>query len=165
VAKNHAAQIIPEASNVFRIGGRAESLGELKELRLLALLRLDPLFDEFDDDPVGAQASLLRQAADLPRRVSRKAHGLANDFVRSGHGTIIHQIGDARSSAPGACMAPCDICPGLRATIPRCLASSPAPTHSLAPYHAKMSDSLRRRVNLHSGMVSFCRMSEFSAYR
>jgi hypothetical protein len=45
---------------------------------------------------------LLRQAADVPRRVGWKAHGLANDFVRSAHTTIIHQNGDARSSALGA---------------------------------------------------------------
>ena len=102
VAKNHAAQIIPEASNVLRIGCRAETLGELKELSLFALLGLDPLFHELNDDPVGAQASLLRQAADLLRRVCRKAHGPANDFVRSGNATIIHQNGDARSSALGA---------------------------------------------------------------
>jgi hypothetical protein len=44
---------------------------------------------------------LLRQAAHMPRRVCRKAHGLANDFVRSRHDTIIHQNGDARSSTPG----------------------------------------------------------------
>ena len=53
VAKNHAAQIIPEASNVFRIGRRAVTLGELKELSLFALLGLDPLFHELNDDPVG----------------------------------------------------------------------------------------------------------------
>ena len=44
VAKNHPAQIIPEASNVFGIGCRAVTLGELKELSLFALLGLDPLF-------------------------------------------------------------------------------------------------------------------------
>jgi hypothetical protein len=101
VAKDHAAQIIPEASNVFKIGCRAITLGELEELFLFALLGLDPLFHEFNDDPVGAKASLLRQAAHMPRRVCRKAHGLANDFVRSRHDTIIHQNGDARSSTPG----------------------------------------------------------------
>jgi hypothetical protein len=42
---------------------------------------------------------LLREAADLARRIGRKAHGLANDFVRCRHGTIIHQNGDTRSSA------------------------------------------------------------------
>jgi hypothetical protein len=85
VAKNHAAQLIPEASNAFRIGCRAVTLSEIKELFLFALLSLDPLFHELHDDPVGAKASLLRQAADLARRVCRKAHGLANDFVRSAH--------------------------------------------------------------------------------
>jgi len=105
VAKNHAAQIIPEASNVFRIGCRAETLGELEELFLFALLGLDPLFHELNDDPVGAKASLLRQAAHMPRRVCRKAHGLANNFVGSRHDTIIHQNGDARSSALGASVA------------------------------------------------------------
>ena len=102
VAENHAAQIIPEASNVFRIGCRAVTLGELKELSFFALLGLDPLFHELNDDPVGAEASLLRQAADLARRAGRKAHGLANDFVRSAHGTIIHQNGDARLCCPPA---------------------------------------------------------------
>jgi len=102
VAKNHAAQIIPEASNVFRVGGCAVTLGKFKELSLFALLGVDPLFHEFNNDPVGAKASLLRQAAHMPRRVCRKAHGLANNFVRSRHYTIIHQNGDARSSALGA---------------------------------------------------------------
>ena len=100
VAKNHAAQIISEASNIFRVGGRAETLGEIEELFLFALLRCDPLFHELHDDPVGAEAPLLREAADLARRIGRKAHGLANDFVRCSHGTIVHQNGDTRSSAP-----------------------------------------------------------------
>jgi len=101
VAKNHAAQIIPEASNVFRIGGRAVTPGEIKEIFLFALLGLDSLFHELHDNPVSAKASVLRQAADFPRRVCRMAHGLANYFVRSGHVTITHQNGDARSPEPG----------------------------------------------------------------
>jgi len=100
VAKNHAAQIVPEASDVFRIGGRAETLGELKELLLPALLSFDPLFHKLDDDPVGAKAPLLREAADMPRRVGRKAYGLTNDFVRSRHDTVIHPNDDARFSRP-----------------------------------------------------------------
>ena len=102
VAKNHAAQIIPEASNVFRVGGCAVTLGKFKELSLFALLGVDPLFHEFNNDPVGAKASLLGQAAHMPRGVCRKAHGLANNFVRSTHNTIIHQNGDARLSCPPA---------------------------------------------------------------
>jgi hypothetical protein len=81
VAKNHTAQIIPEASNFFRVGGCAETPGEIKELFLFALLSLDPFLYEFNDDPVGTESPLLRQGADLTRGVGRKAYGLANDFV------------------------------------------------------------------------------------
>jgi hypothetical protein len=44
---------------------------------------------------------LLGQTPHMPRRLCRKAHGLANDFVSGAHGTIIHQNGDARSTSGG----------------------------------------------------------------
>jgi hypothetical protein len=99
VAKNHAAQFAPEAGNIFGIGSRTEALSESKELFLFALLGRDPLFHQLDDDPVGAKASAFRHAPHLPGRVGGKAHALANDFVGSTHGGIIHQNGDLASSA------------------------------------------------------------------
>jgi hypothetical protein len=44
-AKNHAAQLVTETFGLFRVGGVAETLGELEELLLLALLSLDAIFD------------------------------------------------------------------------------------------------------------------------
>lgn len=98
VAKNQSAQVISEARNVFGIGCRSESLGEFKELFLFTLLGLDPFFDQIHDDPVRAEASLLRQAAHPASGFCRKPHTLTNNFIGSSHVTIIHQNGDKRFS-------------------------------------------------------------------
>jgi hypothetical protein len=84
--------------NVFRIGCRPETLGEPKKLSFFALLGLDPLFHRLNDDPVSAQASFLRQAANLAGGLCRKPNALSDDFVGAAHCTIMHQNGDAQFS-------------------------------------------------------------------
>jgi hypothetical protein len=86
-AKHHAAQIVPEPRDVFRIRCRSISFGELKELFLLTLLGLNPFLNELDDDSVGTEAPLPGEAVHLP-----------DDFGRSRHGTILHNNGDMRST-------------------------------------------------------------------
>ncbi len=92
-AKDHPAQFIAKALRFLRVGGVAESLREFKELLLLAIFRLDAVFNEFDEHAVGAKPASLGQAAHLCCDVCREADALAYGLVCGAHDTSMHQNG------------------------------------------------------------------------
>lgn len=109
----HAAQLVTEAGNFFRVGCRAVALGKSEEFLLSALLSFNALLHELDNDSVGAQASLFRETPDVTRRGGRKTHALANDFVRGTHRTIVHQNGDSRLGGASIALDVCGTWPLL----------------------------------------------------
>jgi hypothetical protein len=51
VAKNHPAQLVPQAFHFFRVGCCAEAVGEIQKLLLLARLGLEDLLREVPPGP------------------------------------------------------------------------------------------------------------------
>ena len=47
IAEDHAAHLLTQTFDIFRIGGAAEAFGEVEEFLLFALLSLHAVFDEF----------------------------------------------------------------------------------------------------------------------
>src|ERR1035438_902719 len=106
VAENHAAHLIAQASDFFRVGGTPEALGQFEEFLLFALLRLHPALDEFHQHPVGAHSALFRQGASLGGDVRRQANALPYRLVCRSHSTIMHQRGANRRMRLATSTAP-----------------------------------------------------------
>jgi hypothetical protein len=71
IAEDHSTHLIAQPFDFIRIGGAPEALGEIEEFPLFPPLSFNAILYEFQEHPVGAQPTVLRQAADLGGKLCR----------------------------------------------------------------------------------------------
>jgi hypothetical protein len=92
-AEDHAAQLIAEALDLFRVGRLTEALCEFEEVLLFTLVRFDPVFDQLYQHAIGAEAAAFRDPSHLGRHACGEADALAHRLCRCLHVSSMHQNG------------------------------------------------------------------------
>jgi hypothetical protein len=118
-AEGQAGQLVSETLGLDGIRRRLETSGHVEQSAFLPLFRLQPRFDEAEEDAACARASRAGNGTDAPCRIARKRNALTDRLVGGGAHvvtvpalcTTLHQgaptavwLGDGRGALERALM-------------------------------------------------------------